>query len=244
MQNNPGASYSGEIDWNAIYRTFYQIDQIEERIESLLTGSSDIVFCGFGELAHRLSTRHTVHFVEYSEAVAKAANNEFPSIRKVSHANILDAIKSQPAPVVLVVCRISAYWQSPNCLERFLLGVRASSRDLVAIDFFDAEKLEGGESLGNLSFSDIRTASGPLEDRVGQYERPSVLLADVRGSYRMADKVDAFSETRAYYQRGEVLKFAENLLPEYGVSIEDPIIDSDPGFTLMIRSSGSGGMVS
>lgn len=233
MQTTTRSSYSGQINWNSVYRAYYQIDQIVDRIEHLLPSSSELVFCGFGEVACRLSKRHSVHFIEFSEVVAEAARREFPTITKISQANILDAVKSDSAPVVLVMCRVSAYWQTTDCLERFLLGVKDSSRDMIAVDFFDADRLEGGQLLGNPIFSNVRILQESKESVACLSKRPSVLLATVSGSYPLETNENSFVETRAYYHLAEVLEFTKILLSGYDVSVEPPIIDTDPSFTLV-----------
>ena len=228
-------SYSGDIDWNRVYRRYYQLDQIEDRLERLLIVPSDVLFCGFAEIASRLSSRHTVHFMEYSDAVAEAARREFPTIARTSRGNILDAIGLETSPVVMVVCRISAYWQTEDCLQRFFSGIRATSRELVVVDFFDADRLEGGRVLGNIEFSNIRRLASVPGGMACEEQRPTVLLAQVQGSYPLADDVNAFVETRAFYRQQELVDYANKLLPDYDVSVEPPIVEKDPGFTLVIR---------
>ena len=135
-------TYSGSIDWNMIYREYYQLDSIECRLREYLSSPCPIAFCGFGEIASRLSTTHSVHFIEYSESVVEAAELEFQNIEKISHLNILDALEFEHSRVIFVVCRVSAYWTSPDSLSRFALGLRQSPRDLVVVDFFDIGKLD------------------------------------------------------------------------------------------------------
>ena len=230
-------TYSGSIDWNMVYREYYQLDSIERRLRGYLSCPCSVAFCGFGEVASRLSTTHSVHFIEYSESVVQAAELEFPDIKKISHLNILDAIEFERSPVIFVVCRVSAYWTSPNSLSRFVLGLRRSPRDLVVIDFFDVGKLESNEMLGNPEYSELEQIT-IREDLKSLPASPIYLnLARVNGKYQLKNEIYSFLETRAFYNPCEVRDFVSNRLHEYDVSIEPPIIDLDPGFTLVIRRS-------
>lgn len=230
-------TYSGSIDWNMIYREYYQLDSIECRLREYLSSPCPIAFCGFGEIASRLSTTHSVHFIEYSESVVEAAELEFQNIEKISHLNILDAIKSERSRVIFVVCRVSAYWTSPNSLSRFVLGLRQLPRDLVVVDFFDVGKLESNETLGNPDYSELKQI--PIRENLNTLPAPPIHLnlARVNGTYQLQEEKYPFSETRAYYNPCEVRDFVSNHLYEYDISIEPPIVDLDPGFTLVIRRS-------
>ena len=230
-------TYSGSIDWNRIYREYYQLDRIECRLRGYLSSSCPVAFCGFGEIASRLATTHTIHFIEYSASVVQAAEIEFPGIQKISHLNILDAIESEHWRVIFVVCRVSAYWTNPNSLSRFVHGLRRSPRDLVVVDFFDMEKLESNETLGNPEYSELEQIVIRANSNTLPASDIHLNLARVNGTYQLKNGTYPFSEIRAYYNPGEVKDFVSNCLDQYEVSIEPPIIDLDPGFTLVIRKS-------
>jgi len=228
-------SYSGSIDWNEIYRTHYSISTIHEKVEGFLRRSVDILFCGFGEVAARLSGRHSVHFVEYSRSIVEDAKREFPEIHRISHADAIDVVAADPASAVLVLCRISAYWHSPDCLSRFFENVSCRRREVVAVDFFDAGRLEGGTALGSPIYSDVRP--GPSIGGSGSATaiQPSLVLAQVQGSYQVHDTTASYSETRALYDSAYARALATKYLADYDISVELPVIASDPGFTIVAR---------
>ena len=230
-------TYSGEIDWNMVYREYYQLDSIESRLKGYLSSQCQCIFCGFGEIASRLSTTHSVHFIEYSESVVRAAELEFPNIGKISHLNILDALEFDRSRVIFVVCRVSAYWTSPDSLSRFALGLRQSPRDLVVVDFFDIGKLDSNETLGNPEYSEFEQVI--LEENLNTLPNLPIHLnlARVDGTYQLKNEKYPFSESRAFYNPSEVRDYFSNHFYEYDVSIEAPIVDMDPGFTLVIRRS-------
>lgn len=230
--NNGSTSYSGDISWNEVYRTHYNLAAMAALVEALTGPPNRIVFSGFGQLAAMLSKSHSVHFVEYSESMVRAAKREFAEIGRISHADILDIVEDEDAPVVLVLCRISAYWQEAWQLSHFLDRVRRHPRDLIAIDFFDAERLEGGGTLGNPDFLsahsiETRTPKGTLR----------ITLATSTGEYKLVNRSVHYEEQRAYYDSGNVLELARGYLPDYEVEVATPIVEGDPGFTLVARRS-------
>lgn len=237
MYQNTTDVYSGSIDWNTIYNEFYPLDRIERRLQGYLHKPRKITFCGFGDIANRLSKRHSVHFIEHSESIASCAEFEFPDIDRISHSDILDAIGGEDAPVVFITCRVSAYWTSPDSLYRFLKGIQKSKKELVLIDFFDATNLQSNRTLGNLTFNNIDQIVFDTNE-TGQHSTPlHLLLATVKGSYYFNTKTVSFSETRAFYDPFEIREFVASQLDEYDISIKPPIVDMDPGFTLVIRQS-------
>ena len=237
MPHTTEDSYSGALDWNAVYRNYYLLENIEHRLYGYISDPCQIAFCGFGEIASRLSKNHSVHFIEYSESVVKAAELEFPNINKITHQDILDAVVTERSPVIFVICRVSAYWTSPDSLSRFVHGLQKSPRELVIVDFFYSGKLESNKTLGNPEYSEIEEVM--LSDNHNfQGTSPIHLqLAKVQGAYELNNNMFPFSETRAFYNPYEVREFISNRLADYKVSIEPPIVKQDPGFTLVIRRS-------
>lgn len=175
MSSNSPTSYIGDIDWLSIYRRYYSIDDIVTRLQPLLPDSTDIVFSGFAEVASRLSHQHRVHLIEYSPSMLTAAQQEFSNIVEASEGNVLDTIHDHATKVALVICRISAYWHSTNCLHQLLNGVKTHNRKVIVVDFFDANRLESNESLGDLTFSDFRKAESYWDQKAGKPCPPSIV---------------------------------------------------------------------
>lgn len=242
-------AYAGDIDWNAIYRRYYDLDGMHAALEAWLKAPATMVFSGFAELAARLSARHQVHFVEFHESVAASARDHHPVIAKVSRADVIDAVRLDPAPVVLVAGRVSAYWQGGGDLARFLQNVLQRPRELVLVDFFDAADLDGagGPALGCPTYSDVRPVAAESALQAGGSaapgDHPALLLARTSGRYSLEGTSIEYCETRAFFSREFVLHAAEAALPDpavnarYDLSIEAPLVHGEAGFTLLVRAS-------
>jgi hypothetical protein len=227
-------TYSGLIDWNAVYRKYYQLDSIEHRLLNYLQNPCRITFSGFGEIANRLSKLHHVHFIEYSDSMVRSARREFPEIAKISNANIVDVLEYEKTQVLFVVCRITAYWRRINDLQKFIVGVKRAPKEIIVVDFFHKGKIESGGALGNLEFSEIKQIQNTEKPRETS-DSISIQLATVHGSYTTDGKSHAYHEVRAFYDPNEVRYYFAARMDGYGVSVEPPIVDGDPGFTLVLR---------
>ena len=228
-------AYSGSIDWNAVYRKYYNLNSVESRLGKYLDSHCQISFSGFGEIANRLANRHYVHFIEFSKSMVESARKEFPGIHKISNANIIDAFRYDETQVLFVVCRISAYWRSYVEIQRFLNGLKLVSKDLVVVDFFDDGKLEGSAALGSLKFSEIYRIQREESSYAGAVDSVNILLAKVQGSYTIDDQTHWYIEDRAFYNPINIRNYFAVHLEGYDVAIESPIVDEDPGFTLVLR---------
>ena len=235
MSAKANGTYAGLINWNSVYRKYYQLDSIEHRLLNYLQHPSRITFSGFGEIANRLSRLHHVHFIEYSNAMVRSAKKEFPEIVHISNANIIDVLEDEKTEVLFVVCRITAYWHRIGDLQRFVAGLKRTPKEIVVVDFFHKEKMEGGGALGNLEFSEIQ------QNQVNEASQEAlnsitIRLATVHGSYTIDEKSHSYHEVRAFYDPNEVTNYFAASLDGYDVSIEPPIVDGDPGFTLLLRN--------
>lgn len=234
MKKEPEKTYSGLIDWNAVYRKYYQLDNIENRLLDYLKKPCQLTFSGFGEIASRLSRHCRVHFIEYSDSMVQSARREFPEIDQISNANILDSLKHDKSQVLFIVCRITAYWHRFSDLQRFVDGVNCAQYELVVVDFFDEGKLESGGALGQLEYSDVRVIRDEEFSR-DTLEPMNIRLAKIDGTYSVNKKLFEYSEIRAYYKPSEVSTYFTTRMNEYDVAIESPIVDGDPGFTVVLR---------
>ena len=234
------ATYSGSIDWVAVYRQHYSIDTIEARLSSYLEDSSEILFAGFGEVANRLSRDHEIHYVEFSASMVDAARREFTSIGRITHGSILGVAKLCPCEVILITCRISAYWHQDEDLQRLINAVLLNDTRLLIIDFFDVTKLESTPTLGDISFVSIESQH-VNEQHGSSYDGCFPTLVKVAGAYDCSDARYSFEETRAYYSKQGLLDAVGGRLLKYDVSVEAPIVVGDPGFTLVARKKERSG---
>ena len=228
------STYSGSIDWVAVYRQHYSIDAIEARLCSYLKDNSQILFAGFGEVANRLSRDHEIHYVEFSASMVDAARREFTSIGKITHGSILDVAKLCPSEVILITCRISAYWHQYEDLQRLINAVLLNDTRLLIVDFFDVTILESTPTLGDISFVSLEPHS-ENEQHGSSCDDSFPTLVKVAGAYDCSDARYSFEETRAYYPKQGLLDAVGARLPHYDVSVEPPIVIGDPGFTLVVR---------
>ena len=233
MVDSKSNTYLGDIRWNEIYRHFYSIPEIELRLQSYLAGHSRIVFAGFGELADRLAGAHSVKFVEYSESMVMFAKEEFPRIQSIQHKNIVEHLAVADEPVVFIICRISAYWHTREGIVKLFSNIKTSRRTHVVIDFFDSSKLHSTEVLGNIKFERVRKCVEPITVNDTAVEPPDIVLADVEGCYETGDRSYPFTETRAFFNPDDIKRYASRVLPTHVVSIEEPLVSGDPGFTLL-----------
>ncbi len=235
------SSYDGTIDWNEVYRQFYDIPAMTDRINAYLSDNSRVLYAGFGEIAERLSLNHDVRFVEYSPAMANAAQREFANLSKITCSNVLDEIASSEEAVILVVCRISAYWHNAENIKSLISAIQESAKDILIVDFFDSERLHSTKTLGDVTFSDIhhkapqQNESEPHKHVEGSISDFTVTTAMVSGRYKGIGIDHEFSETRAFYNGTDMLAYVRSELKNYSVSIDEPIVDDDPGFTLCAR---------
>lgn len=235
MGSKVATTYGGSIDWVEVYRQHYSIDSIEARLASYLVGHPDILFAGFGEVANRLAQNHDVHYVEFSASMIDQARSQFKRIARTTHGDILEEVKHFPSAAVLVTCRISAYWHRDSDLPQFLDQVRLNNAQLIIVDFFDKDKMESTPTLGDICFSKS-SSNGNTTQRDSTSVDALPTLVTVSGAYVCSGSRYTFEETRAYYSKPGVLKAARELLPDHQVCIESPIVDGDPGFTLVVRA--------
>jgi len=226
-------SYDGDIQWNDIYRQHYSLNEIDQRLRDYVEQPSNIVIAGFAEIANRLAKKHQVHFVEFSESMVEAAKNNFSAIHALTHGDIVKSLADTDEPIVFVICRVSAYWQSLDSLAQFFKNASRVHRQCIVVDFFDANRLESTPVLGDIVFSNVRE-EGDRSTHVNSTRVPRILLADVQGRYNTSNGSYHFSETRAFYYADEVADYARKMLPEHSITIESPLVSADPGFTLVV----------
>ena len=166
--------------------------------------------------------------------MVEAARREFTHIGRITHGNILDVARLCPSKVILVTCRISAYWHHSEDLQQVLNAVSLNDTQLLVIDFFDVTKMESTPTLGDISFSSLKPVS-VNEHRASLANDCIPTLVKVAGAYDCSDARYCFEETRAYYSKQGLLDGVRVRLPDYDVCVEPPIVVGDPGFTLVAR---------
>jgi len=227
-------SYDGTIRWNRVYRQFYDLPSISTRLNSYIPRNSRILFSGFADVAHQLTSEHYVHLVEFSKAMAKAAQQECTGISEITRADVLEKLPDSSETVVFIVCRISAYWHTNTSMLKLLEGFKYSQKNLLIVDFFDANRLHSTRALGDVTFSSV-TRNPVSSVRSGSEKMPNVTTAIVSGRYIGVDFDHSFEERRAFYDPEEVSRYVRAELKDFQVAIESPLIRNDPSFTLVVR---------
>lgn len=230
------ALYAGAIDWNEIYRTYYPLNDIADAIKERLPASprDPVLFSGFAEVAELLSSHCRMQLVEYSSYMAERARQEYPAIKEVVHADILDHLANSEALFVCIVCRISANWHSRECIDRLLKGISRHPRKQVLIDCFD---------------SAVVARKGPVESGVTPHASAwfveksrrldstlDMALVHWRGRYQLGHSGLDYSADIAAFGRLKLAAHMQAYLPGYEVCVQGPLLPSDPSFLIVVRA--------
>lgn len=231
--------YSGEIDWERIYRTFHDPFQISNRIKNELGGTKmPVVFSGFSETASHLAHDMPLTFVDYSSSIANNAEKCHQHIHEVRVGDITQLITTLPITHIVIACRVSAYWDSPEYFERITASLLTHPREVVLIDFFDRDLVNTGDSLnfesqgefGSWRYLDIEDA--------GEGE-PSISKLKIKVLYTLNDHSFSYEGIRACFRKSTILSWARSKFTDYNVMLGEPLLDNDPSFLLkLIRKKG------
>jgi hypothetical protein len=211
---------------------------MKQRIRSYLQDEAEqaIVFSGFGELAADLSIDWPIRFVEYSQHMAEASKVEFPRLENVICANVLDHLISDSSPIVLILCRVSAYWQDADCFERLLEGLAEFPRQLVLIDFFDSAKLVSKSRFEILASGRGNIIWDFFDHRMVKHSDPTITLSKLNGRFDDGTSVVDFDAKLAFFNSDEVYQSLEANFSDYEISIEAPLVVEDPSFLMVLRA--------
>ena len=127
-----GDDYLGSVNWNCIYRAFHNPFYISRKIKAELKGSSgDILFAGFSDTAIDLSYDRPLTFIDSSPVVTEQLRNKPSPVKDIITSDICSYAASTPATFLLMVCRISAFWNTPEHFEKIVRAITAYPRKLV-----------------------------------------------------------------------------------------------------------------
>ena len=226
--------YSGEIDWERIYRTFHDPVRIAQRVQEELGGTNmPIVFSGFQETASHLADEMPVTFVDYSSSITDNAKKLHLKIHEVHTGDITELVALFPVSCIVIACRISAYWDSPEYFERLAASLLSFPREKVLIDFFDRDLVKPGESLGfeaggdvgNWNFLDFE------ESNVGE---PSFFKSKLKISYSLRDHCFSYEGYRSFFMKAVISRWARSNFIDHNVVLGEPLLDHDPSFLLKL----------
>ncbi|UTW08068.1 hypothetical protein [Pseudomonas benzenivorans] len=231
--------YGGAIDWNLIYRTYYPLDDIASAVMRRLPSGdhAPILFSGFAEVAELLSSHRSVQLVEYSRYMIDRARLECPAIGSVVHGDILEHLVSSEAKVVCIVCRISANWHSPACLDRLLDGLIRHPRERVLIDFFDSAAIEKRARVE--TGAGAQAASWSIKQHHCLDSTLGMHLTRWRGRYQINQSALNYSADIASFGKRKIAAYMKQRLADYDVGVEDSLVPSDPSFLVVISAAHS-----
>lgn len=225
--------YSGEIDWGRIYNVFHDPSQISNRIQKEL-GSKNvpIVFSGFLETASHLANKMHVTFVDYAPSITDAAKN-LAKIHEIHTGDISEQIGILPVPHIVISCRISAYWDSPEYFKCLSTSLLSFPREIVLIDFFDRDLVTPGEKLCFENKSDIGSWDF-LDFEEIDVGALSFFKSKMRVSYSFSDHDFSYEGYRSFFSKTTISRWARSIFTDYEVVIGEPLVDHDPSFLLKL----------
>ena len=233
--------YSGRIDWDDIYRSFHDPADVAERLRSRLHRvDGTLLFCGFPEAGARLARHMPVRLVDGSATVVARSRERYPALEGVDQGDVVDILRVDPAKSIAVVCRLSAFWQTPAALEALAAAVRAHPRDQVLIDFFDRDAVATGRTL------EYCGADAEGRWQFGRFDpvpatTPLLHVADVKVAYRTGRTRISYDTRRAFYRSAEIGRWCERAFPRWSATVSEPLIRDDPSFCLhLVGESGAG----
>ncbi len=226
--------YNGAMDWNEIYRTWYPLNEITYAIAEYLPQSlyESVLFAGFGQIAEQLSSYYPVHLIEYSAYMVEKAKEQYHSINRITHNDILDYLFISDAEIVCIACRISANWDHPDALLKLMQAIDSYPRKLILIDFFDSEMIGGKKVVdcgrGNLKFH------WDIEEHQLKDVATGMYLTLWRGEYVLNNVNFPYKARVSTFIKTHLINYMRENLPQYHVRAEKPLIPADPGFLVVI----------
>ena len=227
--------YSGSIDWDQVYSAFHDPRGIADRIDRALGDcASSVLFSGFPEVASCLARERPLRFVDHSPVVCTRTQERYPEIRCVTEGEITKVLANDSAQIVVIACRVSAFWQSPQMFVDLVFGLLSHPRKKVLIDFFDRDAVSEGEMVafgsaagrGMWQFQAIRKVL---------FSVPPIYRASMNVSYEMGTTQLGYRACRAYFRSVEVETWFKERFPEYSTTVSCPLLDGDPSFLIKLE---------
>ncbi|NDY71986.1 hypothetical protein DO021_10715 [Desulfobacter hydrogenophilus] len=229
-----GDDYLGSVNWNCIYRAFHNPFYISQKIKAELKGSSgDILFAGFSDTAIDLSYDRPLTFIDSSPVVTEQLRNKPSPVKDIITSDICSYAASTPATFLLMVCRISAFWNTPEHFEKIVRAITAYPRKLVLIDFYDSSQALPGL---NLNFTARRgTGSWYFEEiKESSESYPPFQTVNIKVAYSLPDMNCCYNACRSFFKKSAIKNWAEASLPDYITEIKSSLFESDPSFLLKL----------
>jgi hypothetical protein len=226
--------YTGEIDWERIYRVFHDPAEIAKRIQKEL-GSTNmpVIFSGFLETASLLANEMPVTFVDSSPSITDTARKNHIKIHETHTGDITECIGSLPISRIVIACRVSAYWNSPEYFKRLTASLLSFPREIVLIDFFDKDLVNPGESRGFENKGDIGKWDF-IEFEENNMGTPTFFKSKLNVSYSLSDHTFSYEGYRSFFRKAVILNWADSNFADYNVILGEPLLDQDPSFLLKL----------
>ncbi len=248
----PLGTYSEDIDWDVIYRTFHNPKDIAERIAfELIDHEAPVIFCGFPETAAYLATAVELQFVDKSSVITQRTKERYPDIQSVTEGYISSILKDAPTKNIVISCRLSAFWQTQQAFEEIASAILAHPRDQILIDFFDRDAVNEGMHIyyhtdseqnetGDLDFKQFDEVEG---------NNPSIQIANIDVSYNIggiggnsdsdsdsdSDMDFSYATRRAFFTKISILNWCTKALPYYEAILSGSLLEGDPSFLLSLK---------
>ncbi len=238
----PTGTYSDDIDWDVIYRTFHNPKDIAERIAfEMETLKAPMVFCGFPEVAAYLATEAEVEFVDVSSVIIERTQERYPDIQHITTGEISEILKHNPTKNIVISCRLSAFWQSQQAFEELASAILARPRDQVLIDFFDRDAVYQGMHIYYHNDSE-QNETGDWDFKSFEEnpsKNPSIQIANIDVSYFVNDTVNdidfCYETQRAFFTKMAILNWCTITFPDYETTLAGALLEGDPSFLIKLK---------
>lgn len=229
------ALYTGDIDWDRIYRRFHDPADIAERINQALQGdaNSALAYAGFAETGLLLAQQRAVSFIDHSPFIANSARTRHPSFTDVHTGDITERLASLRHPLVVIACRISAYWDHPSFFERLATSLLAFPRQTVLLDFFDRGQIRVGnqQPFANGEDKGLWTYLGIEPPVAGE---PQIFRSHVRVAYSLGHQAIHYEGDRCFFEQDNIARWATSRLKGFKAELGPSLMAGDPSFSLKL----------
>lgn len=151
----------------------------------------------------------------------------------IQTGDVTQLVATLPAPIIVIACRISAYWDSADYFERLTDALRSFPRQQVLIDFFDRDLVVPA---GKITF-EVENGSGVwdfMEEVNSIGTEPAICKLKLKVSYALSGKSVSYEGYRSFFRKDGLQDWFQTQLKDYDVRLGKPLIDQDPSFTLKL----------
>ena len=226
--------YSGSVNWDAIYSAFHNPAHVAERIKSELLGCSGwTLYSGFSQVAVDLSFGQLLKFIDSSPDITARARKTQGNINEIITSDACLYAASTRANNLVIACRVSAFWSTPESFKNLLNAIQSHPRKIVLVDFYDSELIAPGmdftfhaeSGMGKWHIENIKESSD---------SNPITKIVTMRVSYSLHDVEFCYTTRRCFFDKRDIKDWVSINLPEYKMEFKPSLFECDPSFLLKL----------